>query len=69
MAILAALLVTACQFPVHIESRIKRAREEIASQKTNLKDAEEDLDLAEQALQHSRDNRIGTGRMKTGRRI
>ena len=55
MAILAALLVTACQFPVHIESRIKRAREEIASQKTNLKDAEEDLDLAEQALQHSRD--------------
>ena len=40
MAILSALLVTACQFPVHIESRIKRAREEIASQKTNLKDAQ-----------------------------
>lgn len=54
--VLAALLVAACQHPAYIESRITRAREELASQKTNLKGAEADLEQAEQALQRARDN-------------
>ncbi|MCH8076476.1 MAG: phospholipase A [SAR324 cluster bacterium] len=55
MAILGAWLSTACQLPVHIESRIKRAREELASQKSSLEGAEQDLRLAEQALRRARE--------------